>query len=71
MGMNKDLLVSSFGVEYGIDIVVFAGNDDGEFARNPNIKRDWGDAFWSEELRHKEREVHLRVHANIKIAILE
>ena len=33
--------------------------------------RDWGDAFWSEELRHKEREVHLRVHANTRIAILE
>ena len=48
--MNEDLLVSSFGVEYGIDIVVFAGNDDGEFARNPNIKRDWGDAFWSEKI---------------------
>ena len=76
MGKNEDLLVSGFGVEYGIDIVVFAGNDDGESAigvwlRNPNTQRDWGDAFWSEELRHKEREVHLRVHANIKIAILE
>ena len=76
MGMNEDLLVSSFGVEYGIDIVVFAGDDDGESAirvwlRNPNTERDWGDAFWSEELRHKEREVYLRVHANIRIAILE
>ena len=40
MGMNKDLLVSSFGVEYGIDIVVFASNDDGESAKNPNIERD-------------------------------
>ena len=69
--MNEDLLVSGFGVEYGIDIVVFASNNDGESARNPNIERDWGDAFWSEELRHKEREVHLRVHANIRIAILE
>ena len=76
MGKNEDLLVSGFGVEYGIDIVVFAGDDDGESAigvwlRNPNTKRDWGDAFCCEELRHKEREVHLRVHANIKIASFE
>ena len=76
MGKNEDLLVSGFGVEYGIDIVVFVGDDDGESAirvwlRNPNTERDWGDAFWSEELRHKEREVYLRVHANIRIAILE
>ena len=76
MGKNEDLLVFGFGVEYVIDIVVFAGDDDGESAirvrlRNPNTKRDWGDAFWSEELRHKEREVYLRVHANIRIAILE
>ena len=28
MGKNEDLLVSGFGVEYGIDIVVFAGDDD-------------------------------------------
>ena len=76
MGMNEDLLVFGFGVEYGIDIVVFASDDDGEstirvWLRNPNTERDWGDAFWSEELRHKEREVYLRVHANIRIAILE
>ena len=76
MGKNEDLLVSGFGVEYGIDIVVFAGDDNGESAigvllRNPNTERDWGDAFWSEELRHKEREVHLRVHANIRIASFE
>ena len=30
MGKNEDLLVSGFRVEYGIDIVVFAGDDDGE-----------------------------------------
>ena len=76
MGKNEYLLESGFGVEYGIDIVVFAGDDDGESAirvwlRNPNTQRDWGEAFWSEELRHKEREVHLRVHANIRISILE
>ena len=76
MGKNEYLLVFGFGVEYGIDIVVFAGDDDGESAirvwlRNPNTQRDWGEAFWSEELRHKEREVHLRVHANIRISILE
>ena len=32
MGKNEDLLVSGFGVEYGIDIVVFASDDDDESA---------------------------------------
>ena len=32
MGKNEDLLVFGFGVEYVIDIVVFAGDDDGESA---------------------------------------
>ena len=45
MGKNEDLLVFGFGVEYVIDIVVFAGDDDGESAirvrlRNPNTKRE-------------------------------
>ena len=45
MGKNEDFLVSGFGVEYGIDIVVFTGDDDGESAirvwlRNPNTQRD-------------------------------
>lgn len=76
MGKNEDLLVSGFGVECGIDIIVFAGDDDVESAigvwlRNPNKETDWGDAFWSEELKHKERQVHLGVHANLRIAILE
>lgn len=32
MGKNEDLIASGFGVEYGIDIVVIAGDDDGETA---------------------------------------